>query len=596
MATMACVSPEPTRSRLVDRIVGPDDSESMNAEANSRVSLAGLLDPRTWNLPGWNDSHSSQRPSSDTIGQLDSSLALLSRYRNTLQPFHRLSSDVLVLIFLELQRDEWNPVPQSFGAYKYLPVTKVCHSWRQVALNAPILWRQLSTRYPDMAMAAIERSLDAGLCFVIPQNYQEGDKVAALIKAVAAQTRRLQRLYIPSTMLKSSDGNIDPALTPLIEAPAPILEILETFKVHGEGDCRPLPVLFKGEAPCLSRLRVQYLCPQLNSISVSKLKYLSFSGKKRAPLSMTVSQLLDLLERCPLLEIFKTEKVSWQAAQDDDKRKVRLEHLKYLELGRANGSVISDIVGRITAPDYAMKLKVWLERYDDNKFYIGIPSEHLLEFDHPLRDLRKLFVDYINGYEGVAIRGATSKFPIEIHALLEDTTVANVGDMDSIAASVFQSICRTFDTEHLEEFAIYEMRTHARWTNFTKKVWVELFKRTPRLKSLYVTTDISYDEGLSRAVLAALVAPDERTTRILCPTLENLFVNGDKTWSSLQAYVMAEERARAGHPLKRVSMRLSHYASFHDPDDTDLPLLRKHVETVDLNPPEISFPDYPDTN
>ena len=524
------------------------------------------------------------------------SLALLSGYRNSLQPFHRLSPDILVLIFLQIQKSEWDPFNHQFGSYKHLRVAQVCHTWRQVALSAPILWRQLSTRYPEMGMAALERSLDAGFCFVIPPSYQEGDKTAALIKAVAVQTRRLQWLYIPSTMLKASDGSVDPTLLPLLESPAPILETVETIKVRGEGDCRPLPVLFRGQAPCLKRLRLQYLYPQLDSVSLSKLKFLSFSGKKRLPLSLTVSQLLDLLEKCPLLEILKTEKISWQPAPDEDKRKVRLEHLKYLELGRANGSIISDIVGRIIAQDYAMKLKVWLERYDENKFYIGVPSEHLLDFDHPLHDLRKLFVNYANGYESVSIHGVTAKYPFEIDGMLEDTTVANVGDMDSIAGSVFQSICRTFDTEHLEEFAIYEMRTHARWTNFTKKVWVELFRRTPRLHSFYVTTDMSYDEGFARAVLAALVAPDERTGRMLCPALENLFVNGDKTWSSLQAYIMAEERARAGHPLKRVAMRLAHYASFHDPEDTDLPMLRRHVATVDLEPPEISFPDYPDTN
>ena len=70
---------------------------------------------------------------------------------------------------------------------------------------------------------------------------------------------------------------------------------------------------------------------------------------------------------------------------------------------------------------------------------------------------------------------------------------------------------------------------------------------------------------------------------------------GDKTWSSLQCYTLAEERHKRGHPLKRVSMRLPHYASFANPDDTDLPLLRKYVEKVDLEPEDITFPDWPDT-
>lgn len=59
MATLACnVSPEPPRSGLVDRIVGPDASEERDTEDGTReltVSLAGLLDPKSWNLPGWGD-------------------------------------------------------------------------------------------------------------------------------------------------------------------------------------------------------------------------------------------------------------------------------------------------------------------------------------------------------------------------------------------------------------------------------------------------------------------------------------------------------------------------------------------------------------
>ncbi|KAJ3527213.1 hypothetical protein NM688_g8159 [Phlebia brevispora] len=105
--------------------------------------------------------------------------------------------------------------------------------------------------------------------------------------------------------------------------------------------------------------------------------------------------------------------------------------------------------------------------------------------------------------------------------------------------------------------------------------------------------DSSYDEGFSRSILAAL--SEVHGEHMLCPLLENLFVVGDKTWSSLQCYTMAEERHRRNHPLKRVSMCLPHYASFANPDDTDLPLLRKYVETVDLEPTDITFPAFPDT-
>lgn len=52
------ITPDPARSRLVDRIVGPDVSETADAEESTReltVSLEGLLNTKSWSLPGWSD-------------------------------------------------------------------------------------------------------------------------------------------------------------------------------------------------------------------------------------------------------------------------------------------------------------------------------------------------------------------------------------------------------------------------------------------------------------------------------------------------------------------------------------------------------------
>ena len=85
----------------------------------------------------------------------------------------------------------------------------------------------------------------------------------------------------------------------------------------------------------------------------------------------------------------------------------------------------------------------------------------------------------------------------------------------------------------------------------------------------------------------------DRSGNLFCPHLESIDVYGDKTWSSLQCYAIAMARSEKGTPLKRVSMKLSHYATFADSSETDLPLLRKYVETVNLEPQDIVFPDFP---
>lgn len=58
MATVAhSVLKDPARSRLVDRIVGPDVSDNKGETDSVKemtMSLEGLLNPTKWDLPGWN--------------------------------------------------------------------------------------------------------------------------------------------------------------------------------------------------------------------------------------------------------------------------------------------------------------------------------------------------------------------------------------------------------------------------------------------------------------------------------------------------------------------------------------------------------------
>lgn len=525
---------------------------------------------------------------------LDQSLALLARYRNSLHHCNRLTPDVLVLVFEEIVAEWNNPYNENFGSYPWKGLAQVCHYWRTVALGSPILWTQINTRHQGAALACIERSAEAPLSLVI-STYSTDEKVSSILQALQPHAARIRKLYLPSNYLKTSDGNIHQLVQPLISSSAPMLETLETIKVRADPGWIPMPQIFAAETPHLTRLKVHFMCPQIRSISVARLKYLSFTGRKHTPINLSVSGLLDLLEAAPSLEVLKARKVTFSAPSEDETRIIELPNLKLLELGRDLASTLADILNRLILPECAIKLMVWFDRYEDNKFYMGVPKLEELAPVHPLRGVRKMHVNYLNGYEGIEISGATSHSPFMITGYLEHTTISNLGDMDSIAGTVFQSLIRAFDFDSLEEFAITELRNNARWTGFTTKVWMDAFKRMPNLKSLYIVLDGCYDEGISRSILSALNTPDDRSNSILCPNLEDLSVWGDKTWSSLKLFKLAEKRMQVGCPLKRVSMKLAHYASFSDPLDTDLAELRQVVETVDLEPSEISFPEFPES-
>ena len=97
---------------------------------------------------------------------------------------------------------------------------------------------------------------------------------------------------------------------------------------------------------------------------------------------------LDLLEGCPHLETLRAEKVTFT---DDDNstetetRTLHLPKLRLLKLGRAKASAITTILARLVIPECAIKLKVWMDRYDESKFHMGFPHPTDLDPTHPLR-------------------------------------------------------------------------------------------------------------------------------------------------------------------------------------------------------------------
>ncbi|KAK7693771.1 hypothetical protein QCA50_003343 [Cerrena zonata] len=569
----------------------------MAAAVQQHLSLDSLLDIPSWQLPGWDDSlavhgHSAQKPDADTVDKLDVSLAILSRYRNSLRPFNRLTSDILVLIFSQLLSEHADPHNDRFGSYPWMGVAQVCHFWRHVALTTPLLWTHISTRYCTAALACIERSSEAGLSLFIYEDSNEAT-MSKVLTAIIPHIHRLRHLYVPSNMMKDDNGNIRQVLQPLINSKAPALETFETQFIRFNAAWIPMHTLFTGHTPSLTRLKLHFMLPRLSAASFGKLRVLSFTGRKSTPTTLPMSDFLDILEACPLLEQLRAEKFTLEAARNDDTRKVTLENLQLLQLGRSKGSLVADFLNRLHIPECAIKLKVHFDRYDENKFFMGIPLPHELDSDHPLNDIRKMHISWMNGRDGVEIFGATLNQPFHIHGFIEGDTVSNLGDMDVISGTFFQSIIRAFNFDSLEEFGMTEYRNSYRWQGISKKGWEDTFRRMPKLKAFHLTSDGGYDEGFSRSILAALEGPD-RSGNLFCPQLESLDVHGDKTWSSLQCYEIALARKEKGHPLKRVSMKLSHYATFSDSSETDLPLLRKHVETVNLEPQDISFPEFPE--
>ncbi|KAI8989690.1 hypothetical protein BD414DRAFT_577517 [Trametes punicea] len=584
--TTAAVLPLPS---LVDR-------SQATTEGKPRLTLAHLLHPRDWDLPEWNGPHvEDPERVAEKVDDLDYSVALLKRYRNSLRPIHRLTPDVLALVFLDLVEEEEYPLSSQYGAASWTYLAHVCYRWRAIALGCGALWSQISTRYPDAALACLERSLDAPLSFVVHARANSGN-AKEVIDRVRPHMHRMRKLYVPWTLMHDENGNVSELISSLIEAPAPQLETFYVYRVRVEGGCFALPTVFGGHTPRLRVLKLSYSYPQLGRISFGNLRELFIRGKKRDLITMEVSHLMKILESCPALEVFVTVKARFVMTEPLEQEgeplhQVRLDNLRRMDMSRCSASVVANLLSRLIVPNCQLSMNVWLERRSDFRFLFGVPDE--LCDEHPLRDIRKLHVSYRSSNGGVVIEGMTSAHPFQIVATIDQAS--NLGDMPTNSGPILLSIARTLDLGLLEEFTIAETSFYHPHVGFSKELWIQVLARMPLLRALHIRLQTITDSGFCRVIISALSTSDEVTGKLVCPLLETITLVEDRTWSSLQWYKFAKARKEHGHPLRRLSLCLPHYENVENMAETDLAELREVVETVDLDPPAMLRLEFPST-
>ncbi|KAF9819785.1 hypothetical protein IEO21_01876 [Rhodonia placenta] len=566
---------------------------SSPAGGPTRLSLPHLLHPDSWDLPEWNGPRCEDPYGVvEKLGDLDSSIAMLMRYRNSLRPVHRLTTDVMLLVFANLveQDDSRTLCSFGYGSNPWVTMSHVCHQWRTVVLSCPLLWTRISTRWPNAALTCLERSADAPIALEVCVD-ASAEAASRVIGAVLPHATRIQHLFFPSTF---QSADMRALLAPLLGAPMPALHTLQVYKVRMDEDCFPLPDFFGGKTPSLKKLKLRYAIPGIGSVTYSHLTHLLLKGKKSKPITMQLSRLLGILEQCPHLEVLRIAKTTIVASSTEEKEElspVSLDHLRLLDIGRSSANMISTLLSHLIMPDCAMRLYVLLEKGADSNFRFGVPDN--LQELRLLQNITRLHVEYSCGNDYVTVQGNSNGNLFEFTVTIPHDS--DMGEMQSIAGQFLQTVVNTLDLSTLQEFAISESYHQGVYIGLTKRRWAHAFHRMPLLRTLHVHVHSPTDAGFCRSMLAALATErDASTGGPLCPRLETLSMMNDKTWSSLHCYLMAKERLEAGHPLKRVSMRQPYYEDLEDVEDTDLPTLRRVVDNVDLEPPTVELLDFPD--
>jgi F-box-like len=143
-------------------------------------------------------------------------IAALRSRRNALAPVSRLPPEVLAAVFSILSLSTWD---KETGYLEWTCVVRVCHRWRETALNYPPLWSHINfTKLTPVAMVEIlSRAKMAPLHLeanVTRWNVVQFHAVGMQLKTHISHTRHL-----------SISGPLQSALRRLISS-APILESL----------------------------------------------------------------------------------------------------------------------------------------------------------------------------------------------------------------------------------------------------------------------------------------------------------------------------------------------------------------------------------
>ncbi|TRM56730.1 hypothetical protein BD626DRAFT_587099 [Schizophyllum amplum] len=184
-------------------------------------------------------------------------------------PWRRLSADVLADIFLLALPDEWH---DHCAGSVILPLTQVCHIWREIALGTPRLWTSIKVslvgsprrRWAEAVTAYIARSADALLRIhinlALPRDFPFQE---AWVSSVFWRREAWAQLCEQAYRWESAHLEAVPAFafSEALAAPFARLTTLTWFYAAPPGwpsGSYTIPTIFFERAPCLQSVTLCY--------------------------------------------------------------------------------------------------------------------------------------------------------------------------------------------------------------------------------------------------------------------------------------------------------------------------------------------------
>ncbi|OBZ66056.1 hypothetical protein A0H81_13968 [Grifola frondosa] len=227
-----------------------------------------------------------------------STLAMVRRVRNSCQRSISLPPEILSTIFQYVPNcsgilddgDDDDPMWASsyVDTVDIIPLTHVCHRWREVALSTPSLWCSISDLDPA---AFLERSGSMDLFLAITKDPKADHLIYDFLRSCGSRIRGLHWFYIEDTPLCYH-----------LAFPIPRLRVL---KIHcgylSMSVESPGTFLFHGHTPLLEYASIRS-CLWVPSESILSLTHLRLSDIPSSDANPGVDAILLLLSRTPNLE------------------------------------------------------------------------------------------------------------------------------------------------------------------------------------------------------------------------------------------------------------------------------------------------------
>ncbi|KAL0565993.1 hypothetical protein V5O48_016025 [Marasmius crinis-equi] len=291
----------------------------------------------------------------------------LKYQQNSLLPVSRLPPEILQTVFVHCQYFDNGSAPLLFGQPAWLSLLRVCHYWRQVALEFAWMWTCPDLRFPKLAEDMIRRAKNLPLA--VEWAHYPDEAPPCHIRALWDALSHLPRIARLSVRLNK---HCVTDFMASMSRPALLLHTLEVHLDRARAFTYTIPDSFlSGQAPLLRSLSLSGLdlpweSPILRATGLRTLHLFPNSDFQFRP---SVSQLLRVLADMPNLQVLELvgmrSKSSYKADNSTVPSVAHLPFLRRLRLGTCLSSDCMNILRRLSFPrDTELRLTVRYDLFD----------------------------------------------------------------------------------------------------------------------------------------------------------------------------------------------------------------------------------------